>query len=186
MSSPREVVTLISSDGVSFKVDKADAIQSGTIKQMIDEDGAGNVFKLHNVDSRVLRMVVFYLKRRHLFGARILSFDKHYEDLLGVKTELTVAAAAAAADADRDLGEMQIKSSAAKVELKNWEATFVMVDQDTLFGLVRAADYLDIPRLLALSKKALFDKFSWDIEIPDDISVIFDNMFESGISYDSV
>ncbi|KAJ0040546.1 hypothetical protein Pint_28518 [Pistacia integerrima] len=177
--------------GKSFEIDKALARKSMMITQAMDEHGAGNVFPLHNVDSNMLGMVVLYMEYYHHYEILSLSIDRDFDDLYGRKTKFAVdadaaaaAAVAAAADADRAFGEVQFKRSAAKVEFKNWEATFVMVDRDTLFGFIRAADYLDIPRLLALSKKAFFDRFSWDIEIPDDISVIFDNMFESGISYD--
>ncbi|KAJ0041117.1 hypothetical protein Pint_28485 [Pistacia integerrima] len=170
MPSPRKEVTLISSDGVHFKIDKAIAIRCGTIKQVIDEDGAGNVFTLHKINSRVLRMVILYLD--HHQG---LIYEDLFASSLADLCQLQKILAASAADADRDLREVQSKRSAAKEKLKIWDATFV-----------KAADYLDIPELLALSKQAFFDRFSWGIEIPDDISVIFDNMFASGISYDSV
>ncbi|XP_031271455.1 SKP1-like protein 1 [Pistacia vera] len=176
-----EKVTLISSDGVSFKVDKADAIRSRTIKQMIDEDGAGNVFTLHNVNRCILGAVIFFLKQRFYIGGEELLMDHELEYLLGRKTTYAAAAAAAAAavdDADRDLVEVQIKRLVAEEKRKHFDALFVMVDQNTLFDLIRAADYLDIPELLDLTKKALFDRFGWEIEIPEDICMIFDFISE--------
>ncbi|KAJ0041285.1 hypothetical protein Pint_28520 [Pistacia integerrima] len=135
-----EKVTLISSDGFRFEIDKAMAIRSRTIKQMIDEDGAGNVFTLHYVNRSILDSVIFYLKQFFYIGGEDLFLDRVLEYLLGRKTTYAAAAAAAAAavdDADRDLGEVQIKRLVAEEKRKHFDALFVMVDQNTLFDLIR-------------------------------------------------
>ncbi|XP_031271458.1 SKP1-like protein 1B [Pistacia vera] len=177
-----EKVTLISRDGVNFEVDKAVAMQSGMIKLLFD--GVRYDHRLHipvDVDSWILDPVVFYLKNSLAGQREKILIDHGLDDLLGRKTRYAAAAAAAAAavvDVDRDLREVQIKRLAAKEKHNHWDAMFVMVDQNTLFDLIRAADYLDIPELLDLTKKALFDRFGWEIEIPDDISGIFDFISE--------
>ncbi|KAJ0097495.1 hypothetical protein Patl1_29118 [Pistacia atlantica] len=138
-----EKVTLISSDGFRFEIDKAVAIRSRTIKQMIDEDGAGNVFTLHNVNRGILEAVIFFLKQCFFFDVEEVLMGHELEYLLGRKTTYAAAAAAAAAavdDADRDLGEIQIKRLVAEEKRKHFDALFVMVDQNTLFDLIRVTN----------------------------------------------
>ncbi|KAJ0041115.1 hypothetical protein Pint_28487 [Pistacia integerrima] len=135
-----EKVTLISSDGVNFEVDKAVAIQSGTIKRMIDEDGAGNVFSLHKAASKILDRTLFFMENYSRFEREKRLICHGIDDLLGRKTRYLAAVATAAAavdDADRDLGEVQIKRLAAEEKQNHWNAMFVMVDQNTLFDLIR-------------------------------------------------
>uniref|UniRef100_A0A7N0U357 SKP1-like protein n=1 Tax=Kalanchoe fedtschenkoi TaxID=63787 RepID=A0A7N0U357_KALFE len=80
MSSKK--ITLKSSDGESFEVDEIVALESQTIKHMIEDDCADNGIPLPNVTSRILAKVIEYCKR-------------HVES---VKTE-----GAAASGADEDL-----------------------------------------------------------------------------------
>ncbi|KAJ9704450.1 hypothetical protein PVL29_002833 [Vitis rotundifolia] len=42
-------------------------------------------------------------------------------------------------------------------ELKAWDADFVKVDQDTLFALINAANYLEIESLLELTTQTVAD-----------------------------
>ncbi|KAB8551730.1 hypothetical protein FH972_025619 [Carpinus fangiana] len=56
-------ITLKSSDGEVFKVDKAIALESPTIKHMIKEDCVDNVIYIPNVSSKILAKVIKYCKK---------------------------------------------------------------------------------------------------------------------------
>ncbi|CAN1122350.1 SKP1-like protein 1A [Linum perenne] len=55
--------TLISSDGESFQVEEAIAMESQTIKHMIEDDCAGEAIPLPNVHSKILAKVIEYCKK---------------------------------------------------------------------------------------------------------------------------
>ncbi|CAM8974799.1 unnamed protein product [Rhodiola kirilowii] len=56
-------ITLRSSDGQSFEVDEIVALESPTIKHMIEDDCADNGIPLPNVTSKILAMVIEYCKK---------------------------------------------------------------------------------------------------------------------------
>ncbi|PIA27817.1 hypothetical protein AQUCO_07500027v1 [Aquilegia coerulea] len=56
-------VTLKSSDGESFDVDEAVAIESQTIKHMIEDECADDGIPLPNVTSKILAKVIEYCKK---------------------------------------------------------------------------------------------------------------------------
>uniref|UniRef100_A0A5B7CAT5 Putative SKP1-like protein 1B n=1 Tax=Davidia involucrata TaxID=16924 RepID=A0A5B7CAT5_DAVIN len=62
MSSTRKI-TLKSSDGETFEVDEAVALESQTIKHMIEDDCADNGIPLPNVTSKILSKVIEYCKK---------------------------------------------------------------------------------------------------------------------------
>ncbi|RZC64079.1 hypothetical protein C5167_025828, partial [Papaver somniferum] len=115
MSTPK-MVTLKSSDGVTFDVEESVALQSQTIKHMIEDDCADNGIPLPNVTSKILAKVIEYCR-------------KHDGD---------------ADEKDKD-------------EAKNWDADFVKVDQNTLFDLILAANYLNVKELLDLTCQTVAD-----------------------------
>ncbi|ESQ34779.1 hypothetical protein EUTSA_v10008964mg [Eutrema salsugineum] len=121
-------IVLRSSDGESFEVDEAVAVESQTIKHMIEDDCAGNGIPLPNVNSAILSKVIEYCK-------------KH------------VDAAAAASSGEKDICAPTDEDN----ELKTWDAAFVNVDQATLFDLILAANYLNITGLLDLTCKTVAD-----------------------------
>ncbi|GAV74714.1 Skp1 domain-containing protein/Skp1_POZ domain-containing protein [Cephalotus follicularis] len=55
--------TLMSSDGESFEVDEAVAVESQTIKHMIEDNCADNGIPLPNVTSKILAKVIEYCKK---------------------------------------------------------------------------------------------------------------------------
>uniref|UniRef100_A0ACD5XZA0 Uncharacterized protein n=1 Tax=Avena sativa TaxID=4498 RepID=A0ACD5XZA0_AVESA len=120
--------TLRSSDNEEFQVLESVAIQSQTIKHMIEDDCASNVIPLPNVDAKILTKVIEYCKQ-------------HVEKS---------GADAAAGDADKD-------SKAAGVDHATFDTDFVKVDQPTLFDLILAANYLDIKGLLDLTCQTVAD-----------------------------
>ncbi|KAH7523482.1 SKP1-like protein 1B [Ziziphus jujuba] len=62
MSSGRKI-TLKSSDGETFEVDEAVALESQTIKHMIEDDCADNGIPLPNVTSKILSKVIEYCRK---------------------------------------------------------------------------------------------------------------------------
>ena len=113
MSSVRKI-TLKSSDGETFEVEEAVALESQTIKHMIEDDCADNGIPLPNVTSKILSKVIEYCKK-HVDAAP--------------KSASSAAAANPAAADDR-------ASSTADDDLKAWDNDFVKVDQATLFDLI--------------------------------------------------
>uniref|UniRef100_A0A7N0V2V1 SKP1-like protein n=1 Tax=Kalanchoe fedtschenkoi TaxID=63787 RepID=A0A7N0V2V1_KALFE len=67
MSSKK--ITLKSSDGESFEIDEIVALESQTIKHMIEDDCADNGIPLPNVNSRILAKVIEYCKK-HVDSAK--------------------------------------------------------------------------------------------------------------------
>ncbi|CAN0871941.1 SKP1-like protein 1B [Linum grandiflorum] len=63
MSSEIRKITLKSSDGEAFDVDEAVALESQTIKHMIEDDCADNGIPLPNVTSKILSKVIEYCKK---------------------------------------------------------------------------------------------------------------------------
>ncbi|XP_071691428.1 SKP1-like protein 1B [Rutidosis leptorrhynchoides] len=117
-SSTTKVFVLKSSDGETFEVEEAVALQSQTIKHMIEDNCADTIIPIPNVTSKILSMVIQYCK----IHAESPKNDKKSED-----------------------------------DLKTFDADFVQVDQDTLFDLILAANYLDIKSLLHLTCQGVAD-----------------------------
>ncbi|XWS40208.1 hypothetical protein CRYUN_Cryun18bG0120800 [Craigia yunnanensis] len=132
MASTSKKIMFKSSDGETFEVEEAVAMESQTIKHMIEEDCANNEIPLPNVTSKILSKVLEYCKK-HVDAAD----DKEkYPD-----------------------------------ELKAWDADFVKVDQNTLFDLILAANYLNIKSLLDLICQTVADMIKG--KRPDDIRKTF-------------
>ncbi|KAF3656003.1 SKP1-like protein 1B [Capsicum baccatum] len=77
MSAPKKIL-LKSSDGETFEVDEAVALESQTIKHMIEDDCANTSIPLPNVTSKILSKVVEYCKKHVDAGAK--TEDKASED----------------------------------------------------------------------------------------------------------
>ncbi|XP_026439792.1 SKP1-like protein 1B [Papaver somniferum] len=61
--STSKMVTLKSSDGETFDVEQSVALQSQTIKHMIEDDCADNGIPLPNVTSKILAKVIEYCRK---------------------------------------------------------------------------------------------------------------------------
>ncbi|CAH8278743.1 unnamed protein product [Arabidopsis lyrata] len=132
MSTVRKI-TLKSSDGENFEIDEAVALESQTIKHMIEDDCADNGIPLPNVTSKILSKVIEYCK-------------KHVE--AAAKSETTTEAAATTTT---------VASGSSDEDLKTWDSEFIKVDQGTLFDLILAANYLNIKGLLDLTCQTVAD-----------------------------
>ncbi|CAL0311449.1 unnamed protein product [Lupinus luteus] len=80
MSTSPKKITLKSSDGEAFEVDEAVAIESQTIKHMIEDDCADNGIPLPNVTSKILAKVIEYCKK-HVDAAASEDNKPNDEDL---------------------------------------------------------------------------------------------------------
>uniref|UniRef100_A0A453GRN5 SKP1 component POZ domain-containing protein n=1 Tax=Aegilops tauschii subsp. strangulata TaxID=200361 RepID=A0A453GRN5_AEGTS len=59
----KKMILLKSSNGEGFQVEEAVAIESQTIRHMIEDDCADNGIPLPNVDSKILAKVIEYCKK---------------------------------------------------------------------------------------------------------------------------
>ncbi|XP_068325461.1 SKP1-like protein 1A isoform X1 [Pyrus communis] len=115
----KKKITLKSSDNEMFEVEEVVAMESQTIKHMVEDGCAGNAIPLPNVTSAILAKVIEYCR-------------KHRED-----------EGATAADGEKNV--------------KEWDAEFMKIDQNTLYDLIMAANYLDIKGLLDLTCQTVAD-----------------------------
>ncbi|XP_074310408.1 SKP1-like protein 1A [Silene latifolia] len=125
-------IMLKSSDGEDFEVDEIVALESQTIKHMIEDDCADNAIPLPNVTAKILSKVIEYCKKH---------VDAPASKTADTTTTTTTTAGVAGGDD----------------ELKKWDEDFVKVDQSTLFDLILAANYLNIKDLLDLTCQTVAD-----------------------------
>ncbi|XP_011075000.1 SKP1-like protein 1A [Sesamum indicum] len=102
-------ITLRSSDGEVFEVEEAVAIESQTIKHMIEDDCADNVIPLPNVTGKILSKVIEYCKRH-----------------------VDAAASASAAKADDKLASASVTDD----DLKAFDADFLAANYLNIKGLL--------------------------------------------------
>ncbi|KAK9941626.1 hypothetical protein M0R45_007328 [Rubus argutus] len=117
----KKMITLKSSDEEIFEIEEAVALESETIKHMVEDGCADNAIPLPNVTSSILAKVLEYC-------------NKHVEE-------------------GKDQDNKEEKSD----KLKAFDADFVKVDQNVLFDLILAANYLNIKGLLDLTCQAVAD-----------------------------
>lgn len=81
MASTRKI-TLKSSDGETFEVEESVALESQTIKHMVEDDCADNVIPLPNVTSKILAKVIEYCKKHVDFPKSSENNDRQVDDEL--------------------------------------------------------------------------------------------------------
>ncbi|KAL5205459.1 hypothetical protein ABZP36_033668 [Zizania latifolia] len=113
------MIVLRSCEGEVFEVSEEVAMESQTIRHMIEDNCTANGIPLPNVSAKVLSKVIEYCR-------------KHVE----VRRRLSMAdgTANAAEPADR-------ATKAIEAELKNFDSEFVQVDQSTLFDIILVRIY---------------------------------------------
>ncbi|KAH9616670.1 hypothetical protein KSS87_020125 [Heliosperma pusillum] len=134
-ATPKKIM-LKSSDGEDFEVDEIVAMESQTIKNMIEDDCADNAIPLPNVTAKILSKVIEYCKK-HVEAAAAKTADATTDTAAGV-----AGFAGVAGDDD---------------ELMKWDAEFVKADRNALFDLILAANYLNIKSLLDLTCQSVAD-----------------------------
>ncbi|KAK9941604.1 hypothetical protein M0R45_007306 [Rubus argutus] len=117
----KKMITLKSSDQETFEIEESVALESETIKHMVEDGCADNAIPLPNVTSSILAKVLEYCNRHAKEG--------------------------------KDQDNKEEKSD----KLKAFDADFVKVDQNVLFDLILAANYLNIKGLLDLTCQAVAD-----------------------------
>ncbi|KAJ0493974.1 putative S-phase kinase-associated protein [Helianthus annuus] len=90
MSSQKTIV-LKSSDGETFEVEEVVALESQTIKHMIEDDCANTTIPLPNVTSKIISMVIEYCKK-HVDSAKNEDKKTAEEDLKNFDSEFVKAA----------------------------------------------------------------------------------------------
>ncbi|KAL8101963.1 uncharacterized protein LOC141682885 [Apium graveolens] len=112
--SSKSMILLRSSDNETFQVEKTVAVESLTIKHLLEADSAYRVIDLHNVTGNILAKVIEYCR-------------------------------------------IHVESPKDDDKLKTFDAEFVKVDQQVLFDLIMAANYLNIKNLLDLTSQTVAD-----------------------------
>ncbi|KAL1833279.1 hypothetical protein DCAR_0103356 [Daucus carota subsp. sativus] len=81
MASESKMIMLKSSDNENFEVEEAVAVESQTIKHMIEDDCANTTIPLPNVSSKILAKVIEYCKK-HVESPKTDEVNKTVEDEL--------------------------------------------------------------------------------------------------------
>lgn len=111
------MITLRSSDGVIFKVDEIVAVESKTIKQIIEDGCTESTIPVPNVTCKILAKVIEYCK-------------KH------VETADIETAKAKGKGKGKDKVEEEHSDTVIKDDIKAWDADFIDVDRDTLYDFL--------------------------------------------------
>ncbi|KAJ4776505.1 SKP1 [Rhynchospora pubera] len=168
-------ITLRSSDGEEFIVDELVAMESQTIRHVIEDTSAENGIPLSEVNSKMLSKVIEYCKKHvdtKKAAAACSNTINAYEEIVRDKDFFQV-------DQDKlsrlieDFVKFK-KWEIKKWELERWEKDFVKVDHATLFDLTLAANYLDIKGLLDLTCQTIADMIKG--KTPDEICKEFNLM----------
>ncbi|KAI4991180.1 hypothetical protein ZWY2020_039551 [Hordeum vulgare] len=117
-----KMFTLISSDGESFEVTEAAAKMSETIKHMIEDGCADDGIPLPIVYAKIISKVIEYCNK-HVAAAADNNSNNASDDHNSNNDTR---------DDDNSNGE--------KEDLKSFDASFVTVDQATLFDIILAAN----------------------------------------------
>ncbi|KAG2077958.1 E3 ubiquitin ligase SCF complex, Skp subunit [Suillus decipiens] len=137
------MVHLVTSDNVEFVVDKEVVERSVLIKNMLEDVGESDQsIPLANVSSTVLRKVIEYCE--HHRGEPLPS-----------------------ADADQNQDETRKRTT----DISEWDQKFITVDQEMLFEIILAANYLDIKSLLDVGCKTVANMIKG--KTPDEIRRLF-------------
>ncbi|SCZ93555.1 BZ3500_MvSof-1268-A1-R1_Chr6-3g08736 [Microbotryum saponariae] len=135
-------ITLSTSDNETFKVEKDVANRSVLIKNMIEDLGeTDHPIPLPNVSSNVLKKV---------------SLRHHLDDSLGCCTPSDVLEWCEHHKKDIDPPAEENDDTRRKMtEISDWDQKFIQVDQEMLFEIILAANYLDIKPLLDVGCKTV-------------------------------
>jgi len=137
------MVLLVTSDNENFNVDKDVAERSVLIKNMLEDVGESDQpIPLPNVSASVLRKVLEYC-------------EHHRGEPLP------------AADADSNQDEARKRTT----DIGEWDQKFITVDQEMLFEIILAANYLDIKPLLDVGCKTVANMIKG--KSPEEIRKLF-------------
>ena len=141
-----------------FEVEKEVACRSITVKNMVDDTGLDAPVPLPMVDSKILIKVIEYCKYHHKAEQESLPED-----------EKTVW--------DKDFVKVRLprrlppRARVQRPRLPTHRLPSSQVDDETLFNLILAANYLDIKPLLDLTCKTVADEIKG--KTPEEIRIRF-------------
>jgi S-phase kinase-associated protein 1 len=137
------MVLLVTSDNEQFTADKDVVERSVLIKNMLEDVGVSDQpIPLPNVSSSVLKKVLEYC-------------EHHRGDPLP------------AADAEQNQDETRKRTT----DISEWDQKFITVDQEMLFEIILAANYLDIKSLLDVGCKTVANMIKG--KTPEEIRKLF-------------
>ncbi|CED82499.1 s-phase kinase-associated protein 1a-like protein [Phaffia rhodozyma] len=135
-------ITLETADKEEFLVDKEVAERSIMLKNMLEDVGESDMaIPLPNVTANVLKKVLEYC-------------EHHRNDPLPTAT-----------DENTDENRRRV------ADIQDWDAKFISVDQEMLFEIILAANYLDIKPLLDVGCKTVANMIKG--KTPDEIRKLF-------------
>ncbi|XP_042480226.1 SKP1-like protein 1A [Macadamia integrifolia] len=141
-----KVFVLRTCDGETFEVDESVVYVSETIKNMIEAGCGEDVIPLPNISSKIFPKVIEYCKK-HVSDFESLKKTSNGDEKDKDKdNDSSKKGKEAVPDVDEDAEE-----KARVEELKEWETTFMDIDQQVLFDLLQAANYLNITGLLVMA-----------------------------------
>ncbi|KAJ1685354.1 hypothetical protein LUZ63_016744 [Rhynchospora breviuscula] len=138
-SSTENMITLTSSDGEEFVVNEKVARECRTISNMMEDDCVITNIPLPNVTSKILSKVIEYCQK-HVAEAEKIAADESKTETSEEESPFAKAAAKA------------------KKDLEDWDKAFINVDNDKLFDLILAANYLNVAGLFDLGCRATADQ----------------------------
>ncbi|KAH6894974.1 E3 ubiquitin ligase SCF complex Skp subunit [Coprinopsis sp. MPI-PUGE-AT-0042] len=137
------MVLLVTSDNEQFTADKEVVERSVLIKNMLEDVGESDQpIPLPNVSASVLKKVLEYCE--HHRGEPLPS-----------------------ADADQNQDETRKRTT----DISEWDQKFISVDQEMLFEIILAANYLDIKSLLDVGCKTVANMIKG--KTPEEIRKLF-------------
>ncbi|CAE6414084.1 E3 ubiquitin ligase SCF complex, Skp subunit [Rhizoctonia solani] len=138
------MVVLVTSDNEQFNVEKDVAERSVLIKNMLEDVGESDQpIPLPNVSSSVLK--------------KVLEYCEHHR-----------AEPLPAADTDNNADDPRKRQVS---EIGEWDQKFIQVDQEMLFEIILAANYLDIKPLLDVGCKTVANMIKG--KTPEEIRKLF-------------
>lgn len=143
----KNYITLISQEGDKFKILKKEAEMSGLIFTMIKDDDDEDNNEDNNTEIPVVNV------KSKILG-KVIEFCKYHTEH-GQMKEI----------------EKPLKSSNMNDVVDEWDAEFVNVEQEELFEMILAANYLDIKSLLDLTCATVASKIKG--KTPEEIRQTF-------------
>ncbi|KAK4837435.1 hypothetical protein QYF36_005435 [Acer negundo] len=135
MSTPsvsgNRVLKLKSSDGEIFEVKQTVAVQSGVLKQMMEDGCTEGEIPLNNVDSPTLAKIIEWCNKHHDndVEGRVLSEEREKE-----------------------------KEKEKAADMKKWESEFIdALNRDEIYFLLTGSNYMDIKELLDCAAQKVAD-----------------------------
>ncbi|XP_042517546.1 SKP1-like protein 1A [Macadamia integrifolia] len=157
------VFVLRTCDGETFEIEESVAYVSETIKNMIEDGFGHDLIPLPNVSSKILLKVIEYC-RKH-----VSDFESSKKTSNGDEKDKDNDSSKKGKEVVREVEDAEEKPRVE--EQKEWETTFMDIDQQVLFDLLNAANYLNIKGLLVMVAEKVASMIKG--KTPDQIREIF-------------